>query len=71
MIEQVLGHDIELDLEDDDVVLDVLVLARVQSPDGAESAGVQGASEHTDMVVRMGMLRHAQLRIDHYYLNED
>lgn len=69
LVEQVLGHDIELDLEADAVVIDVVVLVRAQSPDGDLSIGVQGASEHTDEVVRMGMLHHAQLRLDHHHLN--
>lgn len=61
MIVTVAGHDVDLELEADEVVLDVMVLARVQSLDGRESCTVIGESAHTDAVVRAGLLHQAQV----------
>ena len=70
MIEQVLGHDIEFNLEDDAVVLDVVALVRSQNAEGDRSYGLLAASGHTDAIVQMGLIHHAEQVLDRFGWNE-
>lgn len=54
------GNDIELDLEDGDIVMDAIVLARVQRADDSGISGILiGVTETTDDIVVNGMIRRA------------
>lgn len=63
---KVLGYDIDLDLEDDEIVMDVMVLVRVQqSAEPSKEGLVSGFTDHTGAVVALGMVHGAVNQQEH------
>jgi hypothetical protein len=60
MLVNIAGNEIDLDLEDGDLVLDCIVLARIARADDSGISGLLiGTTDTTDDIVVNGMIRRA------------
>lgn len=61
----VVGTEVELDLDDDDIILDAVVLLRVTKFDSERGTSqmIYAASDNTDFVIQLGMFHSALLEM--------
>lgn len=61
---EVLGHTVEYDIAPDELVMDIIVLYRTTRPGENRSGVGMGITQHTDAVVRSGLMYQAGLLCD-------
>lgn len=65
----VLGHEVELDLEDEDIVVDVVVIVRCQRLEDSEEAVLYSANESISGSTQLGLLQHSTDSMREYLLH--